>query len=246
MRTALIFVAITLFGCGSAEGDDRIRLDVVAASSLTEVFEAIAIEFETSNASIDIAFSFGASSEIAAAIESGASPDLIAVAEPSVLDALMSDDHVVEPVQYFATNRMEIVVPNGNPKDIASLGDLARSDLVVLLCDPAVPCGRYSSQVLANAGVRIAPASFEVNVKGVLGKVALGEADAGIVYVTDVLAAKERVDGVAIPKDKNVVAQYPIAIVERSSDQQEAERFVAFLTSEIGVRILRRHGFGAP
>jgi molybdate transport system substrate-binding protein len=146
----------------------------------------------------------------------------------------------------FATNRLQIVVAAGNPKGITGLADLVRPGLVVVLCGPAVPCGRYATQALQKAGVRVVPASQETDVKAVVSKVALGEADAGIVYVTDVKAGGAKVQGIAIPGNQNVVATYPIAVVKAASHGRAAQAFVDFVLSPQGQRILASFGFGGP
>jgi molybdate transport system substrate-binding protein len=145
----------------------------------------------------------------------------------------------------FARNDLEIVVGKGNAKHITSLADLARSGLVVVLCAPAVPCGRYAAQSLHKAGVTVNPASQEADVKAVLSKVALNEADAGIVYVTDVKAAGAAVEGVAIAPALNVVAEYPIVILKDSQNRAVARAFVSYVLTD-GRRILARYGFTNP
>jgi molybdate transport system substrate-binding protein len=145
----------------------------------------------------------------------------------------------------FARNNLEIVVGKGNPKHITSLADLGRSGLVVVLCAPAVPCGRYAAQALQKAGVSVRPASQEADVKAVLSKVALGEADAGIVYITDVKAAGTAVEGVAIPAAVNVVAEYPIVILKDSQNRALARAFISYVLTD-GRRILARYGFTSP
>ena len=125
----------------------------------------------------------------------------------------------------------------------ASVDDLAASDLVVVVCSPDVPCGTYAGEIFDNAGVDVTPDSYEENVKAVATKVTLGEADAGIVYTTDVLGAGDAASGVEIPDDVNVIAEYPIVAV---SDSSVAQAFVEFVTGPVGQRILASHGFGAP
>jgi len=146
----------------------------------------------------------------------------------------------------FATNRLQIVVPAGNPKGITGLADLRRPGLVVVLCAPAVPCGRYADQALQRAGVGLVPASQEADVKAVVSKVALGEADAGIVYVTEVKAGGVKVQGIVIPDNENVVAGYPIAVLKAAHDGRAAQAFVDFVLSPAGPRVLAGFGFGGP
>jgi molybdate transport system substrate-binding protein len=155
----------------------------------------------------------------------------------------LDGDIVTGPARPFTTNRLEIVVAPGNPKRIARLADLARSDLVFVSEAPAVPAGKYAAQVLAAAGVKVDARSQEADVKAVVSKVALGEADAGIVYITDVIAAGTRVSGVAIPRNQNVVATYPIAVARAAHNRAAADAFITFLLSSDGQKLLQGFGF---
>ena len=146
----------------------------------------------------------------------------------------------------FATNRLQIAVAPGNPKGIASLADLARRDLVVVLAAPSVPAGTYALEALDKAGVTLVPASQELDVRAVLNKVALGEADAGIVYVTDVMSAARRVTGVDIPEGQQVVARYPVVTLRDSRNQRLSSLFVGFLLGSDGQRVLDSFGFARP
>jgi molybdate transport system substrate-binding protein len=146
------------------------------------------------------------------------------------------------PSLLFAHNRLEIAVAKGNPKGIHALADLARSGLVVVLADPSVPAGKYAAQALAKAGVTVHPASLEQQVTGVISKVALGEADAGIVFVSDIVTSG-RVDGVVIPNNQNVVADYPIAVLNSGHNQPAAQDFVDFVLSANGQASLKAAGF---
>ena len=156
-----------------------------------------------------------------------------------------SDATAGDPV-VFATNRAEIIVAPGNPEGISGVVDLGRDDLIVVQCAVEVPCGRYAQEIVDRAGVAVTPRSFEENVRSVATKVVLGEADAGIVYVTDVRAAGEDATGVGIPAESNVVAEYPIVVTADSSNRSAAERFVEFVTGPQGRRILTSYGFGTP
>jgi molybdate transport system substrate-binding protein len=148
--------------------------------------------------------------------------------------------------QSFASNRLQLVVEKGNPNHVTGLKDLASPDLKVVLAAPDVPAGRYARQALDRAGVRVQPVSQEDNVKAVVTKVSLGEADAGIVYVTDVAAGGDRVQGVDIPRDQNVTATYPIATVKASRARDRAQAFLDLVLSAEGQQVLRRHGFLPP
>lgn len=248
-----VLVAVLLVGvmlaaggaCGGSATRDRVRLDVLAAASLTEAFGAMESSFESAHPDVDVEFSFGASSQLAAQIEAGAPADVIAAADERSLATLGEHDRISES-RVFATNRLEIAVSPGNPNHIADVFDLADDDLVVVLCDPDVPCGAYADTLLSAAHVEVHAASLEPNVKGVMTKVALGEADAGIVYTTDVLAAGAQIDGVTIPAEINIEARYPIGIISGSPDQQAARAFIGFVVGAEGQAVLRAYGFAAP
>jgi molybdate transport system substrate-binding protein len=150
-----------------------------------------------------------------------------------------------EPV-VFATNLLTIIVAPGNPLGIIGLTDLADRALKTVICAPEVPCGSYANQIFTAADVTVTPVSLEQNVRGVATKVTAGEADAGIVYVTDVIAAGDAADMVEIPDDVNVIAEYPIATVAGSPEQDVDDAFIDFLTGPEGQAILAEHGFGAP
>ena len=220
-------------------------ITVFAASSLSGAFTTIGADFEKSHPGTMVKFSFAGSSSLAAQIQQGAIGDVFASADQPNMQRLVDAGLTAESPQVFARNALEIVVGKGNPKHITSLADLARSGFVVVLCAPAVPCGRYAAQALQKAGVAAKPASLEADVKAVLGKVALGEADAGIVYVTDVKAAGAGVDGVAIPPALNVVADYPVALLKDSQNSALPRSFVGYVLAD-GQRILTQYGFTNP
>ena len=246
---AVVACALVLGACGDDSDTDGRGLSgtvtVLAASSLTGAFEELAGEFEDRHPGVDIETSFAASSELAAQIQQGAPADVFASADESNMDKVVeSGDVDTEPV-VFARNRLTIAVEQGNPQDIAGMPDLARDDLVVVLCAEQVPCGKFADQALDAAGVSVSPASREENVKAALGKVELGEADAAIVYVTDVLASGEA-EAVDIPDDQNVIAVYPIAPLAEATPDDAAAAFVDFVVSRAGQAILREFGFLPP
>jgi molybdate transport system substrate-binding protein len=153
---------------------------------------------------------------------------------------------LVNTPQNFASNLLAIVVEKGNPKDVKGLEDLAKPDLKVVLAAPEVPAGKYAAESLAKAGVTVKPVSEEDNVKAVVNKVSLGEADAGIVYVTDVTAGGDKVEGVDIPEEQNVVATYPIATVKASKAPDKAQAFMDLVRSAEGQQVLKEYGFLPP
>src|SRR6202521_668904 len=220
-------------------------ITVFAASSLNEGYTAIGKEFQKSHPGTMVTFTFGGSSMLVSQIQQGAIGDVVASADQPNMQKLIDAGLTAESPIVFARNDLEIVVGKGNPKPTTSLADLARSGLVIVLCAPAVPCGRYAAQALQKAGLSVKPASQGADVKAVLNKVALGEGDAGIVYVTDVKAAGNSVEGVTIPPALNVVAEYPIAILKDSQNRALARAFISYVLTD-GRRILAQYGFTNP
>jgi len=222
------------------------EITVFAASSLTESFDAIAKQFEKKYPDVTVRFDFDSSANLAAQIQQGAPADVFASADEANLQkAVDSGDVNVKPV-VFAKNRLEIAIEKGNPTKVKGLADLARPGLVVVLCADAVPCGKYAAQAFATAGVSVSPASKEENAKATLNKVSLGEADASVVYVTDVKAAKGEVGGVKIPDRQNVIATYPIAVTKDSRSSAAARAWVQFIQSKTAQTTLRKFGFLPP
>ena len=219
------------------------EITVFAASSLTESFTAVAKQFEKKHPHVTVKFDFDSSANLAAQIQQGAPADVFASADEANLQkAVDSGDVTTKPV-VFAKNRLEIAVEKGNPKRIKGLADLDKSGLVVVLCADAVPCGKYAAEAFANARVTVSPASKEENAKATLSKVSLGEADASVVYVTDVQAAKGGVSGVKIPDRQNVIATYPIAVTKDSRSSAAATAWVQFIESKTAQTTLRKFGF---
>ena len=242
---AAILAAFALATPARADDSAARPLLIFAASSLAEAFTALAAAFAHTHPAATLEQSFAGSPALVAQVESGAPADVIATADPTSLQRLERAGLLADAPTVFARNRLEIV-ERGNPKGVRGLGDLARADLVVILAGEAVPAGRYARDTLRAAGVRVEPRSLEENAKAVLNKVALGEADAGIVYATDVRAAGERVSGVEIPAAQNAIAAYPIARLKRADELPAARAFVAFVLSGEGQAILARFGFLAP
>ena len=220
-------------------------ITVFAASSLNAVFTTIGADFEKRHPGTIVKFSFAGSSSLAAQIQQGALGDVFASADQPNMQKVIQAGLTSQMPIVIARNDLEIVVAKGNPKHVEALADLARSGLVVVLCAPAVPCGHYAAQALQKAGVSVKPASQEADVKSVLSKVALGEADAGIVYVTDVKAAGHSVEGVAIAPALNVVAEYPIVILKDSQNRALARAFISYVRTG-GRQTLARYGFTNP
>jgi molybdate transport system substrate-binding protein len=223
------------------EGD----ITVFAAASLTDAFTEVGEAFTAANPDAKATFSFDASSALVQQITEGAPADVIASADTANMDKLTEAGlNGTEPV-IFATNLLTIIVAPGNPEGIAGVADLANSDLITVICAPEVPCGRYADEIFTKAGVTVTPDSLEQNVRGVVTKVTAGEADAGIVYVTDVIAAGDDAAMVEIPADINVLAEYPIATTKDSTNAEAGEAFIDFLTGSDGQVIMAEYGFGA-
>jgi molybdate transport system substrate-binding protein len=231
-------------GAGSPVTGD---ITVFAAASLTDAFTEIGEVFEATHPGATARFSFAASSDLVVQIGEGAPADVFASADEANMATLTAAGGTAGEPRIFAINRLEIVTAPGNPERITGVADLADPDLIVVTCAAAVPCGRYSQELFANAGVTVTPRSYEENVKGVLNKVTLGEADAGIVYATDVLAAGDRADGRADPRRRQRGGAVPD---RRPRGWRPAGGWrPRSSTSVLGPdsrRILARHGFTGP
>ncbi len=221
-------------------------LTVFAAASLTGTFTELGRQFEADHPGVKVAFNFSGSSDLVAQIQEGAPADVFASADTKNMEKLTTDGlEGDEPVE-FASNALQIVTPPDNPAKIASLADLAQKDVDLVICAPEVPCGSAAEKVEAAAGVDFKPVSEEQSVKDVLAKVTSGEADAGLVYVTDVKAAGDAVNGIAFPESGSAVNTYPIATVEASRYDDLADEFVALVLGDEGQAVLASAGFARP
>lgn len=235
-------------GGGSGAGTDGAQglsgsIAVDAASSLTEAFDSLKAKFESAHPGTTITVSYGASSDFATQIGQGAPADVFASASTTSMDAI--GDQALNPTN-FVTNTLEIAVPPGNPAGIRSVDDLAKSGVKVAVCDPEVPCGAVAQDVFMNAGITVHPAASLADVKSTLAAVESGEVDAGVVYVTDVRAAGDKVDGVTIPADVNSTTTYPIAVLKEANNPDLARAWVDFVLSPTGIQVLTADGFGRP
>jgi molybdate transport system substrate-binding protein len=245
----LMVVAVLLAACGGnsrssgGSSGSPTEIRVFAAASLTAAFNQLGERYTAANGGTKVTFNFAGSQALATQIQQGAPADVFASADVPNLDKVKD---LVDAPQNFASNRLQIVVEKGNPKGVKGLDDLAGKDLKVVLAAPEVPVGKYAKQVLDKAGISVQPVSQEDNVKAVVTKVSLGEADAGIVYATDVTAGGAKIEGVDILKDQNVTATYPIATVKASKNQPQAQAFVDLVRSPGGQQVLESFGFLPP
>lgn len=237
---ALLAIAV---GCGSGNSDE-VTLHVYAASSLNATFTELGTQFEADHPGVQVEFSFAGSSDLVAQIQQGAPADVIATADTTNMDKL-DDTLDTDPVE-FATNTLEIAVPPGNPAGVATLADLVGTGVNLVVCAPQVPCGAAAAELATLAGLSFHPVSEEQSVADVLGKVSSGEADAGLVYVTDVQAAGDQVEGIPFPESADVVNTYPIAPVSGADEPDLAEAFIGLVTGSQGQAVLADAGFGHP
>jgi molybdate transport system substrate-binding protein len=238
----VVLAMLPLAACGG-DGDET-TLTVYAAASLTAPFKDIAKQFEADHEGVRVALSFGGSSDLASQIQQGAPADVFASADTANMDKLVDAGLSSGDPQSFATNVLEIATPPGNPADIENFQDLAEDGVKVVVCAPEVPCGAAAQQVAEKAGVTLHPVSEEQSVTDVLGKVTSGEADAGVVYVTDVQAAGDDVEGVEFPESSEVVNTYPIVAVEGADEGGLANEFIEMVLGDTGRQILHAAGFG--
>lgn len=248
---------VALFGCGRSEPSPAPREDrlvVFAAASLREVFTAMGEDFERAHAGVEVTFNFAGTQELRAQLEHGAAADVLASADQRHMDELVKSGHAVAPV-VFARNEPVLVVARESAGTIRGLADLPGAARIVLGA-PEVPIGRYALQILDRASASLGAdfrarveakvVSRELNVRQVLTKVRLGEAQAGVVYRTDAQAAQDGVTVAAIPPEVNVIAEYPIAVVAGAAHPGLARAWVDLVRSEAGQSALRRAGFLAP
>lgn len=246
---------IALAGCGDGDRGDAAgapgtspagELTVFAAASLTAAFTDAEAAFEDQYPGVDVVANFAASSALVTQIGEGAPVDVFASADLASMAKLTAAGEARGEPVVFATNRLEIVVEDGNPLGITGVADLADPDVILAICAPEVPCGAYAATVFEQAGVTVRPDTLEENVTSVVTKVTTGEADAGLAYASDVLAVADAVDGVAIPTEHNVLAEYPIAVTAEAPNPVAARAWIEFVTGAAGQAILASYGFTAP
>ena len=246
-KLTVAVLALALIGCTATPAPEPTEtsslsgtVTVFAAASLTDSFQEIADAFTAENPEVEVVFNFGGSSGLAGQIVEAAPADVFAAASPAtmktVTDAALTEGDPVD----FATNVLEIAVPAGNPGAIVGLEDFANPDATIALCAVEVPCGAAADKLLTEAGITASVDTYEQDVKGVLTKVELGEVDAGLVYVTDVLVAGDAVEGIEVD---SAPVKYPIAAL---NDTAATAAFIQFVLSAKGQAILTAAGFGAP
>ncbi len=220
-------------------------ITVFAASSLKEAFSTLGQQFEAANPGTKVTFSFGASSTLATQITSGAPADVFASASPKNMTQVVSAGYATGSTN-FVKNVMEIAVPPANPGHVTGVADLGKSSVKVALCQPQVPCGSVAAKVFTNARVTVKPVTLQPDVKSVLTQVELGNVDAGVVYVTDVNAARAKVKDITIPDSVNASTEYPIAALSKSANLTLAQAFEAYVLSDAGQAVLTADKFEAP
>ena len=242
-----------LSGCGqktpssaTASTSSAHSIAVFAAALLKPAFTLLAGKFQTDNPGATIDFDFATSSELANKLTQGASADIFASADSAQMDTVVKADLTSSDPVNFASNTLVIVTAPGDPKQIRSFADLAKPDLRVAVCQASAPCGSATQRIEDNTGVHLNPASEESVSSGVLGKVTGGEADAGLVYLTDAHKAGDKVTAVTFPESDEAVNIYPIAILKHASQPALAQKFVDLVTGATGQRVLTQAGFASP
>lgn len=246
---AVAGLAFALAACGSDDsgsGGGGGKVTVFAAASLTEAFTELGKQYEAEHDGSSVAFSFGASSDLAGQIDQGAPADVFASADEANMEKVVESGMNDGEPRNFAGNVLEIAVPKGNPAGIKNLDDFADKALKLAICDVEVPCGNAATEVFSKAGVDASIDSYEPDVKSVLTKVELGEVDAGLVYHSDVLAAGDRIDSIAIPKQFEVVNTYPIVAIKDAANPDGAQDFIDLVLSEDGQAEMKKWGFREP
>ncbi|TQF68614.1 molybdate ABC transporter substrate-binding protein [Rhodococcus spelaei] len=259
LGTALVALAATALvaGCSSGPTEDAGTtttgsapvtgaVTVFAAASLNSTFTELGKQFEAAHPGTSVKFNFAGSSDLVAQLNQGAPGDVFASADTANMTKATDAGLVAGTPVDFATNTLTIVTPPGNPAHIATFADLARPGTQVVVCAPQVPCGAATKKVETATGTTLSPVSEESSVTDVLGKVTSGQADAGLVYVTDAAGAGAKVTAVAFPESAGAVNTYPIAALKGAENSTAAQEFVALVTGDDGRKVLSAAGFAAP
>jgi molybdate transport system substrate-binding protein len=255
VRVVAVTAALSLVvaGCGApkessspASTGSGGKLIVFAAASLKKSFTEIGEQFKAVNTGTDVEFNFAGSSDLVTQLSQGAPGDVFASADTRNTDKAAQAGLLAADAVNFASNTLTIVTAQGNPRKVASFKDLSQPDLSVVVCAPQVPCGSAVETVETATGVQLDPVSEESQVTDVLNKVTSGEADAGLVYVTDALGAGDKVTSVPFPESAEAVNTYPIAVLKQARDRDLAGKFVDLVTGEAGQKVLDAAGFAKP
>ncbi len=247
--------ALTLAGCGSSASggsgaagseEETGTLSVLAASSLTETFGELARQFKAAHPGVKVRLSFDSSATLAEQVNQGAPADVLATADTRTMQTVVAQAGTAGTPRLFATNHLELVVPAKNPAGVTRFADLAKTGVRYVVCVPSAPCGKLAATVLANTGITAKPASEEVDVKAVLTRVQLDEADAGLVYATDATAAGAKVRAIDVPTANENLNSYPIAALENAARPALARAWVELVLSATGQQVLHDAGFGKP
>lgn len=240
----VVVVATGLVGCGASAGTQA--LVVFAAASLRPTFTEIGHRFETDNPGVAVEFDFASAADLATQLTQGASTDVFASADTAQMDKVAAAGLLADGPVDFASNTLVIVTAPGNPKHLTSFADLAKPGLAVVISPPPMPCGVATRRIEDITGVDLNPVSEEPDVEDVLNKVVTGQADAGLVNITDTITAGDKVDTVSFPEAAQAVNVYPIAMLQRSGRPELARRFLDLVTGEPGQKILAQAGFTRP
>jgi molybdate transport system substrate-binding protein len=239
---AALLSLLPLTACGG--GDDNTTITVLAASSLTGPFTELGKDFEKEHDGVTVKFAFDSSATLAQQATQGAPADVLATADTDTMDSAKSAQ--ASTPQVFATNIMVLAVPASNPGNVTAFSDLDKSSVKYVMCVPTAPCGKIGQALLDQNHVTGKPVSQEVDVKSVLAKLTEGEADAGLVYTTDAVAAGDQVKPLPIPGSSKQITSYPIVVLKQSDHSDLAQEFVDLVTGTTGQQVLQEAGFGKP
>jgi molybdate transport system substrate-binding protein len=239
---AALLTVLPLTACGG--GNDNTTITVLAASSLTGTFTELGKEFEDQHSDVTVKFAFDSSATLAQQATQGAPADVLATADTKTMDSAKSAEASTPKI--FATNVMVLATPADNPADVQSFSDLNKSSVKYVMCVPTAPCGAVGQALLDQDHITGKPVSQEVDVKSVLAKLTEGEADAGLVYTTDAVAAADQVKALPIPGSAKQITSYPIVTLRQSEHSDLAQDFVDLVTGSTGQQVLDKAGFGKP
>lgn len=242
-------LALLLAGCGGSDkgsSDSSKTLRVLGAASLTETFTTLAKQFEHDHPGVKVKLAFDSSATLAEQVNQGAPADVLATADTDTMRTVSDDGGTAKDPALFATNHLQMVVPKGNPAGLKQFSDLDNKGVKYVVCVNTAPCGKLADKVLAATGIKNKPVSEEVDVKAVEAKVEADEADAGLVYRTDAVAAGDTVKPIDIPTTNQNLNQYPIAALKDAKEPGLAQKFVDLVLSTKAQKVLSDAGFGKP